>query len=167
MFDLHTESVFDTFRGIGLSGPLQGHQLEMITVFTSTWGDWKEAHPNTTIIAEDGGIGRSYAFDPLGGRDDDGPIFPVGDVDPRLPVQEQVLGVTAPDGTTVAFPTAGAKRALDTGDEVTLAGIVVQTDGAALSATFEGEPIVSHQAFWFAWSQFNPDTLVWTLLRGG
>ena len=40
--------------------------------------------PDTRIIAEDGGIGRSYPLDPLQGRDDNGPIFPVGDVDGRL-----------------------------------------------------------------------------------
>ena len=51
-----------------------------------------------------GGSVARYPDDPLRGRDDDGPIFPIGDVDPRLPVQEPVLGVISPDGTAVAFP---------------------------------------------------------------
>jgi Protein of unknown function (DUF3179) len=87
MYDLRTRSVFDTFTGRALSGPLQraGVALDQVTVVTSTWGAWKEAHPRTSIVAQDGGIGRAYEDDPLGGRDDDGPIFPVGDVDPRLP----------------------------------------------------------------------------------
>jgi hypothetical protein len=25
----------------------------------------------------------------------------------------------------------------------------------------EGEEVVSHEAFWFAWSQFHPTTVVW------
>ncbi len=78
MFELGTMSLVDTFLGVGTSGPLQGRQFEQVSVATSTWGAWKAAHPDTTILAEDGGIGRSYAADPLRGRDDNGPIFPVG-----------------------------------------------------------------------------------------
>jgi hypothetical protein len=161
MFDLNTLSLFDTFAGRALSGPLQGYTLEMITVRTSTWGDWKAAHPDTTIVAEDAGIGRRYPLDPLGGRDDAGPIFPIGPVDPRLPVQEQVLGVIARDGTAMAFSAEAALVALDEGRIVSLAGIEVRTDGAGLTAWEDGEMVVSHQAFWFAWSQFHPDTVVW------
>jgi hypothetical protein len=43
------------------------------------------------------------------------------------------------------------------------AGVRVITDGAGLGAeTLDGEPIATHQAFWFAWSQFHPGTGVWT-----
>ncbi len=162
-YEFHTRSVFDTFTGLGLSGPLQGHQLEPVTVITATWGDWKAAHPDTSIVAEDGGIGRRYIDDPLGGRDDDGPIFPIGEVDPRLPVQEPVLGVVAPDGTAVAFPVGEVVRALEGGTPVEFGDVRVVTDGAGLTAeTSAGDPISTHQAFWFAWSQFNPDTAVWS-----
>jgi hypothetical protein len=165
MFDFTTWSMVDTFTGRALSGPLQdaGVTLEMVTVRTSTWGDWKTAHPGTTIVAPDGGIGRTYPDDPLRGRDDDGPIFPIGGVDPRLPVQEPVLGVIDPQGETVAFPVAAAIRELEAGGAVESAGIRVISDGAGLGAeTLDGEPLVTHQAFWFAWSQFHPETLLWT-----
>ena len=165
MYEFHTRSVFDTFTGVALSGPLQaaGVSLEMITVRASTWGDWKAAHPATTIVAEDGGIGRTYPEDPLRGRDDEGPIFPIGDVDPRLPVQEQVLGVINSKGVAVAFPVGEATRALGEGRAVEAAGIRVLTDGAGLRAeTLSDDPIAAHQAFWFAWSQFHPGTEVWT-----
>jgi len=167
MFELTTFSMFDTFIGTALTGPLHdvGFSLEPVSVVTSTWADWKAAHPDTTIVAEDGGIGRSYPLDPLGGRDDNGPVFPIGDVDPRLPVQEPVIGVTALDGTPLAFAADAALRAIAAGEEVELAGVVIITDGAGLLAQFaDGTPVTSHQAFWFAWSQFHPDTLVWTSL---
>jgi len=167
MFDLNTFSMFDTFLGTALTGPLHdaGFSLEPVSVVTSTWAGWKTAHPDTTIVAEDGGIGRSYPLDPLGGRDDNGPVFPIGDVDPRLPVQEPVVGVTATDGTPLAFPAAEAARAIAAGKDVELAGVVILSDGAGLIAQFtDGTPATSHQAFWFAWSQFHPDTLVWTSL---
>jgi Protein of unknown function (DUF3179) len=168
MYDLNTRSVFDTFKGRAVSGPLReaGVTLEQKTVVTSTWGSWKRAHPRTTIVARDGGIGREYPVDPLHGRDDNGPIFPVGDVDPRLPVQEQVVGVVAPDGTPVAFPATAARAALEAGDQVKLAGVRLELDGDGFRAVLEnGANVVSHQAFWFAWSQFHPRTVLWTPAR--
>ncbi len=170
MFDLETFSVFNTFTGAAISGPLQdeGVVLEQVSVVTSTWGEWKLAHPGTTIVAMDGGIGRTYPTDPLRGRDDDGPIFPVGDVDERLPTQEQVLGVLAGDGTPIAFPVGQARSRLDAGGAVELLGISVQPDGSGIRAErADGIEAVGHQAFWFAWSQFYPETVVWGPPEGG
>ncbi len=163
MYDLTTGSLIDTFTGRAISGPLgeAGVVLEQVTVVASLWGDWKAARPNTRILAEDGGVGRSYADDPLRGRDDAGPIFPIGDVDPRLPVQEDVIGVVAPDGTPIAFPVDAITAALSSDDEVEFEGLIVrQTDAIRIYAP-DGEELVSHQAFWFAWSQFHPQSLVW------
>ncbi|MFV2063419.1 MAG: DUF3179 domain-containing (seleno)protein [Chloroflexota bacterium] len=165
MFDLNTFSVFDTFTGAAVSGPLReaGVELEQTSVVTSTWGDWKLAHPDTTIVAQDGGIGRRYDLDPLRGRDDNGAIFPIGDVDERLPTQEKVLGVITEDGAAIAFPVAAARSELDAGRPVVALGIVVVADASGVRATREdGSEVVGHEAFWFAWSQFNPDTVVWT-----
>jgi hypothetical protein len=164
MFDLNTFSVFDTFFGVAVSGPLReaGVELEQTSVVTSTWRDWKAAHPDTTIVAEDGGIGRSYPLDPLRGRDDDGAIFPIGDVDERLPTQAKVLGVITDDGTPIAFSVADALAELDAGRPVAALGIVVIADASGVRATREdGTELVGHEAFWFAWSQFHPDTAVW------
>ena len=164
MYDLVTKSVFDTFTGRAVSGPLrqQGVVLPQATVTTTTWGDWKAAHPGTTIIAEDGGIGRRYPSNPLGGRDDHGPIFPVGDVDERLGVQDQVFGVVLDDGTPVAFPVEAAAAALRAGEVVELSGVELRLDGGGVRAIdAAGDEIVGHQAFWFAWSQFMADTLLW------
>ena len=164
MYDVVTQSVFDTFTGRALSGPLQDAalELEQIPVVTTTWGAWKQAHPQTRILAEDGGIGRTYERDPLEGRDDSGPIFPVGPVDPRLPVQAKVLGVVSEDGTPVAFAVDQARAALESGRAVTAEGITVVADAGGLRAHDAQGDLASHEAFWFAWSQFHPTTLVWS-----
>ncbi len=165
MYDLNTRSVFDTFTGEAVSGPLReaGVRLQQATVVASTWGTWKEAHPDTTVLAEDGGLGRSYPSDPLRGRDDFGPIFPVGDVDTRLGVQDLVVGVELEGGGTIAFPREAALSVLDSGADVTAAGIRLIKDGDGLRAisVSDGSEIPSHQAFWFAWSQFWPNTQLW------
>ena len=163
MYDIATFSAVDTFTGEAISGPLLAADvtLNQTTVVTSPWGAWRTAHPNTTIIAEDGGIGRSYPPDPLRGRDDGGPIFPVGDVDPRLGVHDVVLGVLDADGTPVAFPVGSARLALEAGEEVAVAEVTLQPDSGGLRAFIDGEETPAHEAFWFAWSQCQPQTLLW------
>ncbi|MCA1737146.1 MAG: DUF3179 domain-containing protein [Actinobacteria bacterium] len=155
MYDLNTESIIDTFTGVALSGPLQDAAvtLEQTTVVGSFWGDWKTEHPDTMIVARDGGIGRSYPDDPLQGRDAAGPIFPVGDVDPRLAAQTLVVGVIGPDGLPLAFPIEEARSAMAEGKEVTLEDIRLLADGSGFRAELlNGNEVVAHQAFWFAWS---------------
>ncbi len=162
MFDVNTFSVFDTFLGTAVTGPLAeiGLQLEQASVVTTTWGAWKAEHPDTTILAESVALGRDS--DLLNTRDAAGPIFPIGDVDPRLPVQEPVLGVTTGDGRPVAFPVDAARRTLIDGGTVEFADITVELVGSGIRAVgAEGADVGSHQAFWFAWSQFHPDTELW------
>jgi hypothetical protein len=164
MYDLASKSVFDTFTGEARSGQLfrEGAHLTQISVRVATWGEWRSAHPETTIIAPDGGVGRIYPEDPLFGRDDDGPIFPVGTPDERLGPQVAVVGVVAPDGSAVAFVAEEARLVLGRGGEVMSNGVVLASDGGGLIAfAVDGSPLVAHESFWFAWSQFWPETGLW------
>ncbi|MEM9652633.1 MAG: DUF3179 domain-containing (seleno)protein [Actinomycetota bacterium] len=165
MFDLASRSMVDAFGGFARTGPWReaGVVLEQVATVTSEWGAWREAHPDTTVMAGVNGAGADYPLDPLGGRDDGGPIFPIGDVDPRLFPQTDVIGVTVSDGSTVAFPLVEVRNALRRGETVAAGGVTVTLDGTGLRAIAEdGTPLVSHQAYWFAWSQFNPDTDLWS-----
>ncbi|MGH2358414.1 MAG: DUF3179 domain-containing (seleno)protein, partial [Candidatus Limnocylindria bacterium] len=133
MYDLGTVSAFNTFTGRATSGPLReaGVVLEQVSVVSTSWGAWKAAHPETKIVAQDGGIGRSYADDPLEGRDEAGPIFPVGPVDPRLPAQRTVVGVIGPDGPA-AFPLELALETLAAGGQVRLGDLEAVEHGGGL-----------------------------------
>ena len=163
MYDLRTFSAIDTFTGQAISGPLHRANvvLPQATVVISSWAAWRKAYPKTTILAEDGGVGRRYPSNPLGGRDDQGPIFPVGPVDPRLGVHDVVLGVIAPDGKPLGFSRAAAQLALKFGESVRLGGVTVRADADGLRAFVGNTETPSHEAFWFAWSQFRPGTLLW------
>ncbi len=162
MYDLTSWSVVDTFRGVAQTGPLADidYQFEAHTVVTSTWGAWVAEHPDTTVLIEDLALGRDFDF--RNGRDADGPIFPIGDVDPRLPVQADVVGVTTPAGDQLAVHADTALSAIARGEVIEVEGVRIVRQGDGLAAeTLDGQPIVAHQAFWFAWSQFHPDTLLW------
>ncbi len=164
MYDLNSKSVFNTFTGQAITGPLfdAGVELEQITVVTTTWGAWKQDHPNTTIVDQFGGIGRVYPLDPLRGRDDDGPIFPVGDVDGRYVANTPVIGVINANGDPVGFVVARVQMAIAAGETVEADGVRLVPQGSGFRATdLDGNELVAHQAFWFAWTQFNEGGTIW------
>lgn len=162
MYDVVTHSVFDTFLGKAVTGPLaaKGIALKQASVVTTDWGRWKAAHPETTVLVEALALGRDFDF--RNGRDANGPIFPVGDVDPRLPVHEDVIGVVTASGTPVAFQRSKAMAALQGGEEIGFEDVRLTLDAGGVRAVgADGADLGSHQAFWFAWSQFHPGTALW------
>jgi len=163
MYDITSHSVFDTFLGKAVTGPLAKKDvtLKQASVVTTTWADWKEAHPETTVLAEELALGRDFDF--RNGRDANGPIFPVGDVDPRLSVHEDVIGVVTASGRPVAFQRSKAVAALSRGKDITFENVRLVLDGGGVKAvSTDGASVGSHQAFWFAWSQFHPNTELWS-----
>lgn len=162
MYDINSWSVFDTFTGAAVTGPLAklGVKLKQASVVTSEWGEWKRAHPETTVLVESLALGRDFDF--RNNRDANGPIFPVGDVDPRLPVNEDVIGVITDSGKPYAFQRNKAVIALQQGETVGVENIELILDAGGIRAVNKkGADIGSHQAFWFAWSQFHPSTSLW------
>ena len=154
--------MFDTFLGDAVTGPLSeiGVSLPQASVITTSWGEWREANPDTTVLAEGLNLGRDPDF--RNNRDANGPIFPVGDVDPRLDVQEDIVGVTTPSVNQLAFHSDTARAALRDGQTVSADGVELRLVGGGLQAfTTDGEPVASHEAFWFAWSQFHPGPDLW------
>lgn len=162
MYDITSNSVFDTFLGTAVTGPLadKGIKLEQASVITTDWGTWKAEHPETTVLVEALALGRNFDF--RNGRDADGPIFPVGNVDPRLPVHEDVIGVVTASGHAVAFRRSAAFLALQQGADIRVENVSLKIDSGGIKAVdADGSDVGSHQAFWFAWSQFHPDTVLW------
>ncbi len=162
MYDLTSQSIFDTFLGTAVSGPLFERGIALVghTVVTSTWATWKAQHPETTVLTKNLALGTNFDF--RNGRDANGPIFPIGDADPRLALQEDVLGIIQSNGQPLAVHVNSAKAALRRGKIVVVNGIRVVSSGDGLLAfDSDGNEVVAHQAFWFAWSQFYPETELW------
>ena len=162
MYDLTSWSVFDTFLGTAVTGPLAEKKLKLkqASVITTDWGTWKKTHPETTVLVVGLTLGRDFDF--RNNRDANGPIFPVGDVDPRLPVHEDIIGVVNAAGKPVAFQRSKAFVALQNGEEITLENVRLELVAGGIKAVdTDGTDLGSHQAFWFAWSQFHPQTALW------
>lgn len=62
MYDKDTQSMWSTTRGTPVLGPLvgKGIALEFESVVTTTWGEWRKRHPDTTVLSLNTGHRRDY-----------------------------------------------------------------------------------------------------------
>ena len=103
------------------------------------------------MLIEELALGRDFDF--RNKREADGPIFPIGDVDPRLPVHEDIVGIITASGKPVAFQRSKAYVALKRGDDIRFENLRLKLDRSGIKASDEnGNDLGSQQAFWFAGS---------------
>ncbi|ABI57842.1 DUF3179 domain-containing protein [Alkalilimnicola ehrlichii MLHE-1] len=121
MFDRASDSLWPQILSAGIGGPHEGQGLEEVRVVWTTWGRWRERHPDTRVLTTDTGYLRNYNRDPYGGYNpvrgyyapNASPIFPVRPSSDRYPPKEEVFGIR----------TASAAVALDR-DHLAAAGVV-------------------------------------------
>ena len=95
MYDHATKSCWSTLHGEPIVGPLvgKGIKLERRYLVTTTWGQWKARHPNTTVLSLDTGHRRDYG-EGVAYRDyfaTDKLMFTVPQIDKRLLNKDEVL----------------------------------------------------------------------------
>jgi hypothetical protein len=63
LFDHETSSLWSTIEGRPVIGRLVGSALELPAhpVVTTTWEEWLESHPETTVLSDETGFERDYA----------------------------------------------------------------------------------------------------------
>lgn len=63
MFDEQTGSLWNSIQGTPVVGPLHdsGLSLTPLDVVTTTWGEWRAAHPRTTVLSLETGHKRDYS----------------------------------------------------------------------------------------------------------
>ena len=120
MFDRETLSLWQQITGKAYAGRLRGRTLRQLPVTMTSFGDWKQAHPDGSVMAEPKGTGIDYGVDPYASydRDPNEESFffrppPDSDVrtrtDPRLPPKWRVVGVSF-GKRSVAFPSPKGRR---------------------------------------------------------
>lgn len=95
MFDEETMSLWSTLDGRPVVGALVDTGLQMTShaAVTTTWGEWRAAHPETTVLSLDTGHKRDYS-EGAAYRDyfsNDRLYFQVSKTDPRLKNKSEVL----------------------------------------------------------------------------
>jgi hypothetical protein len=100
MFDEETASLWSSMEGVPVVGPLVGKGLRLAPrpVVTTTWGEWRREHPETTVIGLDTGFERDYS-EGAAYRDylaTDRLMFAVSRSDARLKNKDEVLALRVP-----------------------------------------------------------------------
>ena len=117
MFDDATKSLWKTFEGVPVVGPLVGSgiRLRPRSVVTTTWGEWRRMHPETTVLSPETGHQRDYS-EGAAYRDyfsTDRLMFDVSRADDRLKNKDEVVVMLLDDGSGVRYPLAIAVDFLD------------------------------------------------------
>ena len=114
-----TPSLWAQALGEAVVGPKTGTLLDLLPVTQTQWGEWKAAHPDTTVLSTATGYNRDYNFNPYAGYDrDPGLLFPLnGKEDARLNRKTKVLGVRV-GNTSKAYVLEDFRRTQVVNDEV-------------------------------------------------
>ena len=110
MFDEGTKSLWSTFEGVPVVGPLvdSGVRLRHRSVVTTTWGEWRRTHPETTVLSLETGHDRDYS-EGAAYRDyfsTDRLMFDVSRRDDRLDNKDEVVVMLLEDDQGVRHPLA-------------------------------------------------------------
>ena len=147
MYDKETNSLWNTIIGEPVLGSLvdKGIKLELLSVVTTTWGEWKKRHPKTTVLSLDTGHKRDYS-EGRAYRDyfaTDELMFTVPKIDKRLKNKDEILAIRFDDN---AFVKSGikskgsiaiSKKFLDKTPLYHDKGFVVLTDVSGANRVYE------------------------------
>ncbi|MEZ5535779.1 MAG: DUF3179 domain-containing protein [Thiolinea sp.] len=142
MYDKATQSLWNTTWGKPVIGDLvgKGIELEQGAVVTTTWGEWRRKHPDSTVLSLETGYQRNY---------DEGEayrdyfatqklMFAVPETDDRLQNKDEVLALTFP-GTaeTLAIDARYLLKHPVYHDRVGAQKLVVLTDSSGANRVYE------------------------------
>ena len=145
MYDQATQSLWNTMWGEPVIGPLadQEIQLRRRGVVTTTWGEWRRRHPDTTVLSLDTGFGRDYG-EGVAYRDyfaTDELMFAVPETDKRLKNKDEVLALLldADRSQQLALSAKFLKKNPVHHDELAGTQLVVLTDASGANRVYATE----------------------------
>lgn len=161
MYDRASESLWSQITGKAIAGKLVGQKLELVSIQTLPWAEWKRSFPDSQILSRDTGFSRNYDLYPYGDYETSRDInYPVKTRDSRLHEKAIVWGVSI-NGAAKAYPedklkSIKSKITDKIGDnEVELYYRNGKLEAKRLDDMGEVVPI---RNFWFAWVAFYPTT---------
>lgn len=132
MYDRESDTLWSQLLGEAVEGPLLGTKLEAVAALQTTWGEWKQLHPETVALAIGGpaydGYDSYYTSNSAG-------VIGETLVDERLPRKAMVHGLVI-DGQPVVYPfdtLAAEPIANDTVNGVPVAVVFVADTRTALA----------------------------------
>lgn len=162
MYDRQTQSLWSQIEGKSIAGRLSGTALSIHPSRYLSWRDAVKLYPRLEVLVPPTFPFSKYDTDPYATyRSSDRIMFPVNHQDKTLNAKDKVLGFQYA-GKHFAIPT----HILDKVKSRTHVNIISDSvtltfsDGGIRLHTKDGQGIVHHTMYWFAWHTFHPDTVL-------
>ena len=146
MYDRETQTLWNQFTGEPAVGELagQGVKLELLPVLVTTWGEWLQAHPDTTVLSIGTGLYPSYFYESewdarsiyFNYRESPDTMFPVWQRSGALSTKGQVLGLYR-NGQARAYPLQVLEEHPVINDSLAGEALVIVTTGAVGSRAYQ------------------------------
>lgn len=164
LYDRATDSLWSQLKGEAVSGPLVGATLEPVPAANTTWGAWRERHPDSRVLSRDTGHQRNYDRNPYAFYDQSADIvFDVAFRSQGYHPKERVLGLSIGDKAR-AYPVSELDDVeTPLTEQIGDQAVIIHYDGEAVTAEARGEQgelLNGVLAYWFAWYAFHPETSV-------
>jgi hypothetical protein len=138
MLDRGTRTLWNQLTGRPVLGPLaaDGDELSLLPAVVTSWGAWRERHPETTVLALETGHLRPYESGVPYGPYFQSPqkMFPAPETRQELPTKERVFALKR-DGVAKAWPLRKLVGERIRNDEIGEQGVVL----VALEGTVDVE----------------------------
>ena len=98
-YDRKTDSNWSQMQLECVNGKLAGEKPKIYHSFETSWGTWRAMYPNSTVVSSNTGFSRNYNRYPYGDyrSNNNSLLFPVDNLDNRVPAKERVHGVIIRD----------------------------------------------------------------------
>ena len=170
MYDRQTESLWSQLMQEAIAGPMTGAKLAILPSLHTTWEYWRAQHPQTLVLSPETGFRRDYGLNPYQEYWEMGqpPRFrrppKAKKSNVKLRPMERVLGLSV-DGAKKAYPFSVLKTKPERfEDQIRGKKVIIHVDKKSETGYVtdeRGTLIPSIALFWFAWSDFYPDTEVY------
>ena len=154
MYDKETLSLWNTLWGTPVIGPLANSEITLtrLTVVTTTWGEWRRRHPQTSVLSLNTGFHRDYsegaAYREYFASDE--LMFAVPKLDHRLKNKDEVLGLHFPQDQSppLAISVDFLRKNTIYHDRINSKEIVALTDKSGAIRVYE-----THEIRFKQWNQ--------------
>lgn len=167
LYDRESESLWSQISSEAVTGPALGSRLTLLRSQVVAWTDWKQVHPDTTVLSGDTGHARAYGRSPYGDYATSAELyFPVG-LDRRYHPKTPTIGLRLRSGEARAYPASelarsgGAVRERFAGRPVRVA----YDEARQVFAVGAPDEVEVVEGFWFAWMAFHPESSVFRAPR--
>lgn len=163
MYDRNTHSLWGQLTGTAIVGKKTGTKLRKLSAQLMRWKQAKNTYKNAKVLSKDTGFNFSYdkvAYQKY--YDSDKVVFPISLSDARANKKSVVYGISV-HGENIAFTESYLKKHPEF--EQKIAGINLKISSPAegdvrVKNKDTGENLVVTHAYWFAWFNFHPKTIL-------